>query len=186
MKKILLTALFIATLSGSALVSCSSDSESSVDVQNDSFNAALAQRDGDPDVKVTWKFGRRSRNCDGIGICRYESTTVGIGGVDIKVDEAIKQVQTTVKAIKASLRTAEGASTASKSIRIEFVDQPSADWAQRYFGGRAIILGEDFQFDTTAMGLDIVQNFTAPAGSYPITYDAESGLYGFTFVSTTR
>jgi len=35
-------------------------------------------------------------------------------------------------------------------------------------------------------GLDVIRNLTVLAGSYPITFDRSTGLYGFTLVSTTN
>jgi hypothetical protein len=188
MKKILSSGLFLFTLMSASLISCSS--EGNVDTQKTNLttfdDGGGKQRDPAKGIHLGMKLNiaRASQGCkSGTGICSYDSTTIAIGDPSKQIP-----IEATVREVALVLSGNPTKSSVNRTLRFEFQSTEWYNYSKSLFGSNNVILSEDWKVDTTewnSWGLDVVTNFTAPAGIYPVTFDSETGLYGFTIVSST-
>ncbi len=168
MKKILL--LFVATF---FVLSCSKDS---TDSSNNSIplsetlkssSETEASRLKITGGSITVSIGRKSRDCDGFGICVIKQ-------VSVTVDDnyTLTYNNQNRASVKCNYET-----TDTKNFYLNFDETIINDLIDLQ-GSSNFIFEEDFVIDSqsaTTMGL--VQNFTIAQGTYPIVYNSETKLY---------
>ncbi len=155
-------------------VSCSEDSSSNSET-------STLQLKGDPpsgNVKTVWTIGRKSRNCDGIGICSYKKTVVTVEGVSVDLSK-LKEEKVTFTYTYVPQPMSQGPKSLREKMRIDFEDT-SLQYVDEVFGGYQIIMEEDTTFDTSEIA-DMPATFTVAAGTYSLDISPETGLYGVTF-----
>ncbi|WP_291113739.1 hypothetical protein [Flavobacterium sp. UBA6135] len=158
-----------------SIFSCSSENDTveseslSNSEQNTNFEARWPSSGS---VSVHWEIGRKSRDCDGIGICRYTKTIIKIDPITVDLSQLRATNTFYGEAIKID----------SDSLLV-VVDPTSRIYINEFFGDDSIIFEEDteFNFSDLSLGFD---NFNVKAGTFPILYDEETKQYGFILVNS--
>lgn len=128
--------------------------------------AAAVKPDGG--ISTTWTIGRRSRNCNSIGICKIKKVVISGEGIDVTVY---------------GNRMFAGTVTPKdeNSFLYEATDEILKDIVSE-FKGEYIVLEEDFVVDEDiAKELGLAKDFTIKAGTYNLVKNEKSGMYEVVF-----
>lgn len=168
--KILFCTLLFSALTA-LTVSCSNDTNPSSENQSFQFK----DDDGlSGSVKTVWTIGRKSRNCFGIGICKYVKTVVKVEDIEVDLSK-LKQEK-----IIYTVTVPKSLSTGGKVAMLWQIRDASYDYIQEYFHGEHIIFEEDTQFNTSEIpGFE--KTFTIAKGTYPLAYNPNSDAYEVMF-----
>lgn len=157
-----------------ALNSCSSDSETTniESVSNSEFLSKVDSKwPSSGSVSVHWEIGRKSRDCDGFGICRYVKTVVTINPISVDLGQ-LRQTNTFYG----------NAHKLDENQMLVILDPTSREYINEYFGSNNLIFEEDTEFDFSDLGIGF-DNFIVKANTIPILYDEETKQYGFILVN---
>lgn len=176
MKKRIL--LFAVTLFAISFTSCSNDSDQTENNQN---NQMVMKSDWpkvkEGGVKTVWTIGRKSRNCDGIGICRHEKTSGYI-----KFEQGTLNFTITKSSADRDVLAYVSPAPNSNGFSL-LIDDAGMEKVKKYFGTEALVLEEDYQFTLQDYDSDVEVNidYLIKAGTYNFSYDSTYGCYEIVF-----
>jgi|SRR5690554_4194992 len=148
--------------------SCSTDETSSlIETSASEYQYTTYGWPSSGSVAVSWSIGRKSRNCQGIGICKREKTIVKLEDLTIDVEELIKTFSFYSNVIVKD----------ENNLLLE-VDPISAECIEALYGKSSIILEEDFVFEKDGFEeLGLNEDFIMPTGEYELTFNNSTGFY---------
>lgn len=116
-------------------------------------------------IGTTWAIGRKSKNCDGLGICKLTHVTIHIG--DDGSDDSGKGIFHSDVLINPK--------TGLLDLKI---DDFNMNKIKSVFGDTILTLEEDFIVDDQELLNSLgVKNYTLKKGTYKFTFNKETSLY---------
>jgi hypothetical protein len=125
-------------------------------------------------IKTYWSIGRKSRNCEGFGICKLKKV---VGYVKFRTNIQNRKQQDLSNNRETDLEAYVVASEFPDEFYF-FVDSENLALIKNYFGKESLILDEDFILTKQeTLELELKDNFVMKIGTYNFTYDESTGLY---------
>jgi len=129
-----------------------------------SFANVTSNPIGEGSVEVTFKIGRKSKGCTGIGICKIEKVKVIIK--DIKFRQ-----QSDDTLVKAKLTSVNGKMVLS-------VDKENLEIVKKHFKDVQLIMEEAFDIDDIDILKDLsIDKFSIKEGIYKFEYNSKNSSY---------
>lgn len=151
---------------------CSKDSvmeDSAIRLNSNSVeNEATSAKLPGGSVTVKWEIGRKSRGCDGFGICRRTSTVIEIEPLPPVDIELFRRGQFFYGDLH----------KVNRDQVLISVGNTARQYIHEYFGGYYLQFDEDMYFDFTDVGA--ASNFRVATGVYPMAYDPDDAKYYIT------
>jgi hypothetical protein len=115
-------------------------------------------------VEVTFEIGRKSKGCEGFGICKVTK-------VKIKIEEISLKSRTNTKTFNGTISSVKGKLLLS-------INKDEANIVKEYFNGIQLIIEEEYLVDDREVLKDLgVSNITVGVGTYNFKFNENNQTY---------
>jgi hypothetical protein len=161
MKKVFLTFGIITSLILST--SCSTD-EANETLENEEIQTDTSYQKADGSVTTVWTIGRKSMNCNRLGICKLSKVKIKVESIEATVYDN-KMFAADVKILNANNFTLQ-------------IDEENMRDIRKEYGGEYLILEEDYVIEKTESdNLKLSNGFTIKAGQYNLIKNGSNSLF---------
>jgi hypothetical protein len=161
MKKVFLTFGIITSLILST--SCSTD-EAIETSKNAEIQTDTSYQKADGSVTTVWTIGRKSKNCNKLGICKLKKVKIKVESIEATVYDN-KMFAADVKILNANNFTLQ-------------IDEENMRDIRKEYGGEYLILEEDYVIEKAESdNLNLSNDFTIKAGQYNLIKNLSNSLF---------